>query len=147
MPKTDKEIAVACLCSTRFFFSRTARSARDFWWWIESCLGTIQILRQHYFGLFLTHSLCHHKYTTERQQNWPFFYQPIQVFADVICGRPLSFGSHIWCAHYRTFIVERTLFPSNYASWKLIWWQSKTAQCTCTKSSNEFVYRNYVILS
>ena len=39
-------------------------------------LGTIHILRQHNFGLFLTpaypHPLCNHKYSTERQQNWPF---------------------------------------------------------------------------
>ena len=41
--------------------------------------GTIPILRQHIFGLFLTHPPTHplevinqHKYSTERQQNWQF---------------------------------------------------------------------------
>ena len=130
MPKTDKEIAVACLCSTRFFFSWTARSARDFWWWIESRLGTIQILRQQHFGLFLAHPLFSINTLLNVSKTDLFLDRPIQSFADVVYGRPLSFGSHIWCAHYRAFIVERTLFPSNYASWKLIWWQSKTAQCT-----------------
>ena len=35
-------------------------------------LGTIHKLRQHNFGLFLTHPLCQRWYSTERQQNWPF---------------------------------------------------------------------------
>ena len=37
-------------------------------------IGTINILRQNNFGLFLTHPLWiyQHKYSTERQQNWPF---------------------------------------------------------------------------
>ena len=42
-------------------------------------LGTIHILRQHICGLFLTHPLCHHKYSTQRQQNWPFL-RPTQSF-------------------------------------------------------------------
>ena len=66
---------------------------------------------------------------------------PNQSFADVVYGRPLSFGSHIWCAHYRAFIVERTLFPSNYASCKLIWWQSKTAQCSALALFTEITIR------
>ena len=40
-------------------------------------LGTIHILRQHIFGLFLTQ--CQHKYSTQRQQNWPFS-RPTQSF-------------------------------------------------------------------
>ena len=42
-------------------------------------LGTIHILRQHIFGLFLPHPLCQHKYSTQRQQNWPFS-RPTQSF-------------------------------------------------------------------
>ena len=56
-------------------------------------LGTIHILRQHIFGLFLTHPLCQHKYSTQRQQNWPFsrLTHPPSPFADVIYGWSLMF--------------------------------------------------------
>ena len=40
-------------------------------------LGTIPVIRQHIFGLYLTHSLTHPPYvrknSTERQQKWQFF--------------------------------------------------------------------------
>ena len=109
----------------RDFFSVTLRALQGiFDDELNLALGTIQILRKQYFGLFLTHPLCQHKYTTECQ---PLASKidhsldlPNQSFADVVYGRAFSFGSHIWCAHYRAFIVERTLFPFNYASWKLI---------------------------
>ena len=39
---------------------------------IQVVQGTIPILYQHIFGLFLTHPLCQHKYNTERQQKWSF---------------------------------------------------------------------------
>ena len=34
--------------------------------------GTIHLIRQHNFGVFLILPLCQHKYCTERQQNWTF---------------------------------------------------------------------------
>ena len=55
----------------------------------EIALGTIHILRQHNFGLFLTHPLKllkQHKYSTERQHTGNFLDPPIQFFADVIYG-------------------------------------------------------------
>ena len=49
------------------------------------CFGTVHILRQHNLGLFLTHPLCQHKYSTECQQNWLFSrHPPTKFFADVI---------------------------------------------------------------
>ena len=39
---------------------------------------TVHILRHHNFGLCLTHSMCQHKYSTERQQKLPFS-DPTQV--------------------------------------------------------------------
>ena len=60
------------------------------------CFGTIHILRQHIFWHFLTHPLCQHEYSTERQQNCPFSRpthppsQPHSPFADVIYEWSLS---------------------------------------------------------
>ena len=45
---------------------------------------TIQRLRQHNCGLFLTRPLCQHKFITKRQQNRPFYRPTHSVFADVI---------------------------------------------------------------
>ena len=42
-------------------------------------LETIPILRQHIQRLFLTHPLCQHKYSTERQQKL-LFSEPTQSF-------------------------------------------------------------------
>jgi len=52
---------------------------------IHTHLGTILIIRQHTFGLFLTHPICQHNYNTEYQQQLPFS-DPTQPspFADVI---------------------------------------------------------------
>ena len=53
--------------------------------------GTIHVLRQHNFEVFLTHQ---HKCSTERQQNGPFSRptHPPSLFADVIYGWSLSTG-------------------------------------------------------
>lgn len=46
---------------------------------IHTHLGTIPLLRQHIFGLFMTHPLCHHNYSTECQQKLTFSYATLPV--------------------------------------------------------------------
>ena len=49
--------------------------------------GTIPILRQHFLGLFQTHPLCQHKYSTERWQKVAIFWtNSPSSFAEVIQG-------------------------------------------------------------
>ena len=58
---------------------------------IKGSLGTIPKLRQHIFGLFLTHPTTMSAYSTELQQKWPFSepnHSPSSL-VEVIKGWPL----------------------------------------------------------